>query len=272
MSQLCLLRNRAIFHRNRVVRCLILFGTVLVSGCTSEAVAVSSAEPARTRSSSPSPTEQRVVRYLLTTVPVDEASPRQVGELPDMLVGSGPERARIIRHNLDVIRSASPSGRISDADVSPNRKWALVSIGEAGYAIASAESLAKSFEDIARPPRLPDGFDDATAIDWMILDDNHLIGQADLPSLDPGVGMTLSEKDSLPPRDTLIYIYTLSSETTTHAEIDGTLPRPFHIYEGPEGRILISDFHDLEVFGVKIIRIPEPLPAAIAGFFRTRRQ
>ena len=134
----------------------------------------------------------------------------------------------------------------------------MLYFGDGEYAIASAESLAKSFEDFAKPPILPDGFDDATAIGWMILDDDHLIGQADLPSLDPGVGMTLSEKDSLPPRDTLIYIYTLSSGTTTRAEVDGVLTGPFNIYEGPEGRLLISDFHDLETFGVKIIPIPKP--------------
>ena len=264
MSQLRLLRNNALFHGRRVLPGLILFGMVLVTGCTSEAVAVaaSSAEPPITTSPSRPPTEQRAVRYLLTTVPVDEASPRRLGRLLDMLVGSGsgsgPERARIIRHNLDVIRSASPSGRISDAKVSPDRKWALPYIGEAGYAIASAESLAKSFEDIARPPRFPDGFDDATAIGWMVFDDDHLIGQADLPSLDPGEGMTLSEKDSLPPRDTLIYIYTVSSGTTTRAEIDGTLPRPFDIIEGPGGRIVIANNFNLELLGAKIIQIPEP--------------
>ena len=260
MKQLRLLRNNALFHSSRVLLCLILFGAVLVTGCTSEAVAVaaSSAEPPITTSPSLSPTDRRAVRYRLTSMPVDEVAPRRVGELPVMLAGSGPERERIIRHNLGVIRSASPSGRISGSEVSPNRKWALLYIGEAGYAIVSAESLAKSFEDIAKPPRFPNGFDDATAISWMILDDDHLIGQADLPSLDPGVGMTLSEKDSLPPRDTLIYIYTLSSGATSRAEIDGTLPRPFSISEGAEGALLILDSSYAKWSGVKVIQIPEP--------------
>ena len=256
MRQLRLLRTNALFHSSRVLLCLILFGAGLVSGCTSEAVAVAVPSAESALATSPSPTDQRAVRYRLTDVSVDEVAPRRLRDLPVWLDESGPERAQIIRHNLDVIRSASPSGRISDAKVSPDRKWALLSIGEAGYAIASAEYLAKSFEDIDTPPRDPDGFDDATAIYWVILDDDHLIGQADLPSLDPG-GMTLSEKDSLPPRDTLVYIYTLSSGATTRVEIDGTLPRPFNIYEGSEGRILISDFSDLEEFGAKIIKIPE---------------
>ena len=186
MRQLRLLRTNALFHSSRVLLCLILFGAGLVTGCTSEAVAVAASPAESALATSPSLTDQRAVRYRLTGVPVDEVAPRRVGELPDMLVGSGPERARIIRHNLDVIRSASPSGRISDAKVSPDRKWALLSIGEAGYAIASAESFANSFEDIVRPPRFPDGFDDAPAIDWIILDNDHLIGQVGLPSLDPG--------------------------------------------------------------------------------------
>lgn len=258
MKQLRLSRNSAtFFHSSRVLLCLILFGAGLVSGCTSEAVAVAVPSAESALATSPSPTDQRAVRYRLTGVPVDEVAPRRLRDLPVWLDESGPERAQIIRHNLDVIRSASPSGRISDAKVSPDRKWALLSIGEAGYAIASAEYLAKSFEDIDTPPRDPDGFDDATAIYWVILDDDHLIGQADLPSLDPG-GMTLSEKDSLPPRDTLVYIYTLSTGKTARAEIDGTLPRPFRISEDPEGRLRILSFDDLEEFGAKIIQITEP--------------
>ncbi|WP_152984647.1 hypothetical protein [Stenotrophomonas terrae] len=49
MKQLHLLRTNALFHSSRVLLCLILFGAVLVTGCTSEAVAVaaSSAEPPR---------------------------------------------------------------------------------------------------------------------------------------------------------------------------------------------------------------------------------
>lgn len=258
MKQLRLLRNNALFHSSRVLLCLILFGAVLVTGCTSEAVAVAASPAESPLTTSPPPTEQRAVRYLLTTVPVDEVAPRRLAKLPDMLAGSGSERARIIRHNLGVIRSASLLGRISGAEVSPDQKWVLVSIGEMGYAIASAESLAKSFEDIAKPPRIPDGFDDATAIGWMILDDDHLIGQADLPSLDPGVGMTLSEKDSLPPRDTLIYIYTISSGTTMRADIDGILPRPLNIFRDAEGRLLILDSSYDEWSGAKIIQIPEP--------------
>ena len=185
---------------------------------------------------------------------VGEAPSRAVDKFPFMLVGSGSEGARIIDQNRQTIRSAPVGGTIFSFRISKNKKWVLIHCGDAGYAIASAET----FEDIARPPIRPDGFEDATWFRWLILDDDHLIGQADLPSLDPGVGMTLSEKDSLPPRDTLIYIYTLSSGTTTRAEVDGVLTRPFNIYEGPEGRVLISDFHDLETFGVKIIQIPEP--------------
>lgn len=46
MKQLRLLRKNALFHSSRVLLCLILFAAVLVTGCTSEAVAVaaSSAE------------------------------------------------------------------------------------------------------------------------------------------------------------------------------------------------------------------------------------
>ena len=254
MSQLCPLRNRAIFHRNRVVRCLILFGMVLVSGCTSEAVAVSSTEEKPITLSSIVSSDQRVVCYMLTPIPVSEVPSRPLGKFPFMLVGSGSESARIIDQNRKTIRSAPAGGTIFSFKVSPNRKWVLIYFGEGEYAVASAES----FEDIARPPERPDGFEDATGFSWFILDDDHLIGQADLPSLDPGVGMTLSEKDSLPPRDTLIYIYTISSGTTTRAEIDGTLPRPLNIYENSEGRLFVVNFYDLEKFGAKIIQIPEP--------------
>ena len=254
MSQLRLLRKNALFHSSRVLLCLILFAAVLVTGCKSEAVAVSSTEEKPVTLSSIVSPDQRVVRYMLTPMPVGEAPSRAVDKFPFMLVGSGSEGARIIDQNRQTIRSAPVGGTIFSFRISKNKKWVLIHCGDAGYAIASAET----FEDIARPPIRPDGFEDATWFRWLILDDDHLIGQADLPSLDPGVGMTLSEKDSLPPRDTLIYIYTISSGTTTRAEIDGKLPRPLRISEDTEGRLLILSFDDLEKFGAKIIQIPEP--------------
>ncbi|WP_152984646.1 hypothetical protein [Stenotrophomonas terrae] len=152
------------------------------------------------------------------------------------------------------MRSAPEGRTIVSFRISKNKKWVLIYFGDAEYAIASTES----FEDIARPPIQPDGFEDATGFSWFILDDDHLIGQADLPSLDPGVGMTLSEKDSLPPRDTLIYIYTISSGTTTRAEIDGALPRPLNISENSEGRLLIMDSSYTVRSGAKIIPFFEP--------------
>ncbi|WP_313495541.1 hypothetical protein [Stenotrophomonas sp.] len=256
MSQLRLLRNNALFHGRRVLPGLILFGMALATGCTSEGVAVaaSPAKPPLTTSQSAPPTEQRAVRYLLTAVAVDEAPSRPGGQFPFILSGSGSEHAQVLDQNREIIRSAPVGGTIFSLRISKNKKWALIYFGDAGYAIASAET----FEDIARPPIRPDGFEDATWFRWLILDDDHLIGQATLPSLDPGVGMTLSEKDSLPPRDTLIYIYTISSGTTTRAEIDGTLPRPFRISEDTQGRLLILSLDDLEKFGAKIVQIPEP--------------
>ena len=257
MKQLRLSRNSAtFFHSSRVLLCLILFGAVLVSGCTSEAVAVAVSSPEEkpaTLSSIASP-DQRAVRYLLTTVPAEEAPSRSGGQFPFILSGSGSEHAQILDQNREIMRSAPEGGTIFSFRISKNKKWTLIYFGDAGYAIASAET----FEDIARPPIRPDGFEDATWFRWLILDDDHLIGQATLPSLDPGVGMTLSEKDSLPPRDTLIYIYTISSGTTTRAEIDGTLPRPLNISENSEGRLFVVNFYDLEKFGAKIIQIPEP--------------
>ncbi len=110
MSQLCPLRNRAIFHRNRVVRCLILFGMVLVSGCTSEAVAVSSTEEKPITLSSIVSSDQRVVCYMLTPIPVSGVPSRPLGKFPFMLVGSGSESARIIDQNRKTIRSAPAGG------------------------------------------------------------------------------------------------------------------------------------------------------------------
>ena len=109
MNQLRLLRNNAILHRIRVLRCLILLGTVFVSGCTSEAVAVAASsmeeKPARLASS-----DQRVARYMLTPIPVSEAPSRPLGRFPFMLVGSGSESARIIDQNRKTIRSAPAGG------------------------------------------------------------------------------------------------------------------------------------------------------------------
>lgn len=255
MTQLCVLNNNAIFHINRALRCLALLGVVFVSACTSESVAVAASPPEAiyTTSSSPAQSEQRTVRYQLTPAPLNETSPRQRGAPPFRLLAPFSERARIVDMDGNEIRRATDGGSIGRLDMSPNQQWALLYFGSAKYSVASTESL----EDIVRPPIRPDGFDDATGFSWFILDDDHLIGQADLPSLETE-GLTASEKESLPPRDTLIYVYTISSGTMTPVEIDDTLPRPFHITEASEGYVTLLPFFDLGKLGAKILRIPGP--------------
>ncbi|AHY58380.1 hypothetical protein DX03_06705 [Stenotrophomonas rhizophila] len=109
--------------------------------------------------------------------------------------------------------------------------------------------------DMAKPPMHPEAPEDANNISWKIFDNNHLIGQADLPSLDTE-GLTAAEVESLPPRDTLIYLYTISSNTMTPIQVDDTLSRPFHITGVTDGQVELLHYVTSEIFGARIVPVP----------------
>lgn len=253
MTQFRVLNSTAIFSINHALRCLALFGAVLISACTSGTAAVAVSSPGATyvTLSSPDRPARHKFRYRLVPAPHHEI-PFLQKKLPFRLLAPFSERARIVDMDGNEIRRSINGGSIGGLKMSPNQQWVLLYFGGAKYAVASAATL----EDIVRPPIQPDGFEDATGFSWLILDDDHLIGQADLPSLDTK-GLTASEKESLPPRDTLIYVFTISSGTMTPVGIDESLPRPFHITEAFEGYVTLLPFFDLGELGAKILRIPE---------------
>ena len=247
--------SQRIFFVSRILTSIALLGLMFLSGCAfgADSVATQSSEIARTSMPSPTGSDQPAFRYRLTPAPLHETTPRQRESPPFRLLASGSERARIVDGDGDVIRSASPRGTIFSFQMSSNQQWLLLYFGGGKYSVASSESL----EDVVRPPIRPDGFDDATGFTWIILDDDHLIGQADLPSLETE-GLTASEKESLPPRDTLIYIYTIASGTMTPVEIDEALPRLFHITGVFDGHISLLPFFSNDQIGAKTVQASNP--------------
>ncbi|KLI97867.1 hypothetical protein WQ56_16370 [Luteimonas sp. FCS-9] len=99
----------------------------------------------------------------------------------------------------------------------------------------------------------PDEPEDATSFSWLILDDDRLIGYADLPSLEPKEGLTASEADGLPPRGTLVYIYAISTGAMSPVEIDNSVPQPFGISTDSHGKLMISPLLGLDMLEMKII-------------------
>ena len=199
----------------KLSRALILVATLLVSACTSELTAAGSA---------PAPPEEGAARYRLVAVPLEEASPPipERGPLPFRLRAPGSAEARLVDLNGELIRSAPANGTIFGFRTSPNRQWVLLDFGDAEYAVASVDGL----KDIARPPVRPDAPTDATGLSWRILDDDRLIGSAELPSLEPTQGLTASEVEGLTPRGTLVYLYTIATGVVTPVEIDDSVPSP----------------------------------------------
>ena len=226
---------------------LTLVVALLVSACTSE---LATAGPA------PTPPEAQVVRYRLLAVPLAEPLPHPPKREPSplRLLAPNSSQARIVDKGGNEIRRAPKGRSIAEMKVSPKRQWVLLYFGDAEYTVASVDSL----KDIAKPPMQPAAAADATGFRWLPLDDDRLIGYAQLPSLKPTKGLTASEADGLPPRGTLVYIYTIATGAMSPVEIDASVPQPFSISDDSYGNLAIEPHSGLAAFGLKILQIPQP--------------
>lgn len=225
---------------------ITLVAALLVSACTAELVAAGSA---------PASSETQAVRYRLVAVPLEEPSPATQNREPPplQLLGRG-SRGRIVDAKKNIVKSAALGAPIYGLSLTRDQSKALIYFGDAEYVVASVDGV----KDIARPPKRPDAPADATGFGWFILDNERLIGQADLPSLESTVGLTASEADGLTPRGTLVYIYTIANGTMTPVEIDDSVPQPFHISDDSYGNLSIVPHSGLYGLGMKIVPIPDP--------------
>lgn len=255
MKRLLHMHRPPVGHTRRTLHYLSLVGAVFLTACTSQSapIPVPVAVSAHTAPSRQASLEQRPPLYRLRPEALDHIFPRQQKSIPFRLLAQGSDRARIVNQRGDVVRSAVPGGTIFAIEGSPDEKWFLLFTGGPGYLVASAGTLL----EVAKPPTRPDGPEGATDIVWRILDNDHLVGQADLPSLDTE-GLTAAEVESLPPRDTLIYVYTLSSDTMAPVEIDVAISRPFHIRGVTDGQVELLHYVTDERFGAKIVPIALP--------------
>lgn len=238
--------------RSHALRYPSLIHAVLMA-CTLPSLAVAAAVEEATDMAPPSEarSKQVAVSYTLQPEKLRETSrPVQKSKL-FRLLATGSAQARIVNADGEVVRSSAPRASIQTLQISPDEGWFLVEVGNSGYSVVSAGSLV----DMARPPTHPEAPEDATDFEWKILDNNHLIGQADLPSLDTE-GLTAAEVESLPLRDTLIYLYTISSNTMTPIQVDDTLSRPFHITGVTDGQVELLHYVTSEIFGARIVPVP----------------
>ncbi|WP_314403758.1 hypothetical protein [Stenotrophomonas rhizophila] len=224
---------------------LTLIAALFVFSCTPELAGCSTVSA-----------EQKAGHYKLIALPLEQTS-SPIGKrepLPFRLRAPGSAEARIVDASDQLIRPAPVNGTIFGFRSSPNRQWVLLDLSNAAYVVASVDGL----KDIARPPKRPHAPADATVIEWRILDDDRLIGYAELPSLEPTEGLTASEADGLPPRGTLVYIYTIATGAMSPVEIDASVTQPFSISDDSYGNLAIEPHPGLAAFGVKILQIPQP--------------
>lgn len=168
------------------------------------------------------------------------------------LLASGSANARIVDESRNILMSAPPEGTIFSIKMSPSRDQVLIYYGDAMYRIFSTDSLSA----IASLPTHPFGHDDATGFGWQWLNDDYLLGNADLPPAETE-GKTAAEIEGAPPRATLLYVYRLEDGTLTPVDIDPTLPEAFMVY-GTSGWNVTLLSHDDELVGAKVEQVPEP--------------
>lgn len=165
------------------------------------------------------------------------------------LRAAGTGSARIVDREGKTFRKAPPGGTIFSFNVSPSGRHVLLHLGDANYTVAAADTLI----DVLRLPAFPAGHADATAITWHLIDDDYLVGEAELPSTQISGG-TAAELEALPPRATLLYIYELENRSLTPVEIDAAVPPAFSIHQVSGWNITLLTHDSAELMGAAIVR------------------
>lgn len=170
---------------------------------------------------------------------------------PLKLLGRGTQ-SRIVNAKGEVLKAADADGAIYGLELSPNRRFALIYYGSAKYSVSPSDDLSSSLS----LPKVPPQRSDATGFAWHWLDDGHLLGNSDLPSTDTE-GRTASEIDSLPPRESLLYVYRLVDEKLAPVQIDEALPEAFWVYQTTGWNIVLLSADD-EMIGARLEKQSDP--------------
>lgn len=240
---------------NPTLTAFALIGLALVFGCSSGADALATASSANTSTSVPlqSQTAEHEFSYRLAPAPLKEMERQGRDPPPITLLAAGTENARIADSDRNILRTAEPGGTIFRIQLAPNHERVLLYYGGAKYTVASVDTL----ENILTLPGKPNASDDVTGFGWNWLDDNHLLGYAHLRSTEVE-GKMASEIDALPPRATLLYVYSLIDGAMSPVEIDGTLPQTFSIHEVSGWNVTLLTLDDSRLLGAAIEQTPTP--------------
>ena len=182
-----------------------------------------------------------------------EASPVSTdvpsGAEPLVLRGRGTS-GRVLDRDGNVVIVAN-GGSIYGLQLSPSHDRALVYFGDADYQVIDSRSHAI----LAVPPPRPEVVDHATGFGWHFLGNDHLVGDAELPSRADTTGMTAAEVEALPPYVTLLYVYELESGTLTRVDIDNALPSIFSIHQVSGWELTLLTY-DSKLVGARIVSGP----------------
>ncbi|MFZ7097237.1 hypothetical protein ACOPJQ_05255 [Luteimonas dalianensis] len=170
---------------------------------------------------------------------------------PLKLLGRGTS-ARIVDLEGNILRSGAVDGSIYGLQMSPNNGFALINNGDAKFTVAPVDDLDTGQTLPSAPPEPRD----ATGFGWRWLNDQHLLGSADLPSADTE-GKTAAEIEGTPPRATLLYVYRLETGALTPVHIDPTLPDTFMVHDTSGWNVTLLS-HDDQFVGAKVEQVPEP--------------
>lgn len=226
---------------SRIWAWMFASGLLLISGCmwTADAPAATPAQELPVLHQDATSAEVQEIGYRLTPAPQETAAPAAAERAPLTLLAAGSGKARIVDRDRNTVRTAPGDGTIFRIQMSPDHRHVLLFFGDARYTVASAETL----DDVKRLPSHPPVEDDATGFVWFFLDDAHLLGASQLRSTDTA-GRMASEIDSLPPRATLLYVYSLENDALAPVQIDHALPSTFSLSEAANGRVTLLTADD----------------------------
>lgn len=235
------------------IQAVLAIGSVCVTACSTEVSRSSDIIASQSIVSGENSRIDKASQPAFRMIPgalEERNSAAQNHDAPLELLGRGTS-ARIIDREGNILKSATTDGSIYGLRMSPSTDLALIYYGDATYTVAPFDDLDATR---ALPVAPPDP--NATGFGWLWLDDDHLLGSADLPSTDTE-GKTAAEIEGTPPRATLLYVYRLADGALTPVQLDPALPRAFMVYETSGWNVTLLS-HDDELVGAKIEEVPIP--------------
>lgn len=152
---------------------------------------------------------------------------------PELSILGRGRQGRIVDAAGKVVWQGSEATPLYGLQPSPDGRRVVLYFGDADYSVRSVAGLDAGTSLPRRPVHV-----NATGFgEWRWLDENRLLGVAEIPAAQPESGATAAEIESRSPAATLLSVYDLRDSMLKPVEVAEGLPEVFEIGAIRDGRI-----------------------------------